>query len=111
MTNVDRTPRNVNILLQKRQLWLIDHGASLYFHHSSAWYSEDVVLQRASTPFALVKDHVLLRFAGPLPEADARLRPLLNPEVVAGIVNLVPDSWLLDAVRPAVMRALHTAAG
>ena len=107
VTNVDRTARNVNILLHQRQLWLIDHGASLYFHHSPAWHSMDAVLQRAATPFALVKDHVLLRFAGSLPEADARLRPLLKPEVVAGIVDLVPDSWLLDAVQPAVMRAAY----
>ena len=86
---------------------MIDHGASLYFHHSPAWHSADAVLQRAATPFALVKDHVLLRFAGSLPEADARLRPLLKPDVVAGIVELVPDSWLLDAVQPAVMRAAY----
>ncbi len=108
VTNVDRTPRNVNILLHRRQLWLIDHGASLYFHHSPAWYGDDTAIQRAMTPFALIKDHVLLAFAGSLPEADAVLKPLLNPEVIAGIVELLPDSWLLDGVPPAVMRAAYS---
>ncbi len=104
VTNVDRTARNVNILLHQRQLWLIDHGSSLYFHHTPAWYGEDAVLKRSRTPFPLVKDHALLGFAGPMQEADAQLRPLLHPELVAKIVGLLPDSWLLDAVDPAVLR-------
>jgi len=104
VTNVDSTARNVNILLHQRQLWLIDHGSSLYFHHTPAWYGEDAVLKRSRTPFPLVKDHALLGFAGPMQEADAQLRPLLHPELVAKIVGLLPDSWLLDAVDPAVLR-------
>lgn len=105
VTNVDRTARNVNILLHQRQLWLIDHGSSLYFHHSPAWYGEDALLKRSRSPFPLVKDHALLRFAGPLGKADALLKPLLSPDLVASIVDLLPDSWLLYAVDPAVLRA------
>ena len=64
--NVDRTARNVNMLMWHRRLWLIDHGAALYFHH--AWNSRD---RHATTPFALIKDHVLLKFASALAQADA----------------------------------------
>ncbi len=105
VTNVDRTARNINILLHQRQLWLIDHGSSLYFHHSPAWYGEDAVLKRARTPFPLVKDHALLRFAGSLQKVDALLKPLLPPDLIRSIVGLLPDVWLLDAVDPAVLRA------
>src|SRR6204780_5234078 len=65
--NVDRTVRNVNMLIWHRRLWLIDHGAALYFHH--AWNQRD---QRAGNPFALIKDHVLLNQASALAEVDAR---------------------------------------
>ncbi len=97
VTNVDRTLRNVNILLYQRELWLIDHGASLFFHHSPNWFAQP---ERALTPFALVKDHALLRFAGSLVEADAALKPQLSDELIAGVVDLLPDSWLLDGADP-----------
>ena len=102
VTNVDRTPRNVNMLLYQREVWLIDHGSSLFFHHSPNWYLQP---ERALTPFALVKDHALLRFAGSLAEADARLKPLLPPAVIDRIVDLLPDAWLLDGAGPAELRA------
>jgi hypothetical protein len=89
--NVDRTVRNVNMLIWHRRLWLIDHGASLYFHH--AWNSRD---QHATNPFALIKDHVLLRYASALAEVDARMALLLTPDKLTGIVQLIPDSWLPD---------------
>src|SRR5580704_17970538 len=66
--NVDRTARNVNMLMWHRRLWLIDHGAALYFHH--AWNQRGA---HALTPFALIKDHVLLRFASLLEQADAEM--------------------------------------
>jgi hypothetical protein len=87
--NVDRTVRNVNMLIWHRRLWLIDHGASLYFHH--AWRSGD---QHATNPFAMIKDHVLLRYASALPEVDAEMTALLTPAKLAGIVQSIPDSWL-----------------
>lgn len=102
VTNVDRTPRNVNLLLYQRQLWLIDHGSSLFFHHSPNWYAQP---ERALTPFVLVKDHALLRFAGPLPEADALLKPRLPEELIDRVVGLLPDAWLKDGAEPAELRA------
>jgi hypothetical protein len=89
ITNVDRTPRNSNLLMWHRRLWLIDHGAALYFHHS--WGGH---LERAASPFALVRDHVLLPFASALPEADAKMRAAITPQAIAGIVALIPDDWL-----------------
>jgi hypothetical protein len=94
VTNVDRTPRNANMLMWHRQLQLIDHGAALYFHHS--W---DQYMQHAADPFTRVKDHVLLPFAGELNEADARMSGLITSGVLQDIVALIPDAWLgSDAV-------------
>jgi len=89
--NVDRTARNVNMLMWHRRLWLIDHGAALYFHH--AWSQRD---QHARTPFSLIKDHVLLKFASELEEADAEMRARILVDKIAGIVALIPDAWLVD---------------
>ncbi len=88
-TNVDRTARNTNMLVWHKQLWLIDHGASLYFHHS--W---DDYLERSRTPFGQIKDHVLLPFADDLQAADAALAPILTRTLIEEIVALVPESWL-----------------
>ena len=99
VTNVDRTPRNTNLLVWHGRLWLIDHGASLYFHHN--WPARDpsgdgTALEAASRrPFAAARDHVLLPFAGAIPEADADLTPRLTPDVLRRIVDLVPDEWLV----------------
>ena len=87
--NVDRTARNVNMLMWHRRLWLIDHGAALYFHH--AWTGKD---QPATKPFPLIKDHVLLRFANMIEEVDAELTARLSADKVAEVIDLVPDSWL-----------------
>ncbi|GAB3536734.1 hypothetical protein GCM10027443_27830 [Pontibacter brevis] len=89
ITNVDRTPRNTNMLMWHKELWLIDHGASFYFHHS--WPD---VEEQARRPFAQVKDHVLLPQAGELEAADAAFRPILSPERIRSIVALIPDDWL-----------------
>ena len=94
--NVDRTARNVNMLLWHRRLWLIDHGAALYFHHD--WKT---VGGQAATAFPLIRDHVLLGFAGSLPAADARSKPLLSREKLSGLIDLIPDAWLArDAGAP-----------
>jgi len=89
VTNVDRTPRNANMLMWHRQLQLIDHGAALYFHHSWTGY-----MQRATDPFTRVKDHVLLPFAQELQEADARMSELITSRVVEDIAGLIPETWL-----------------
>lgn len=89
VTNVDRTPRNVNILIWQEQLWLIDHGAALYFHHN--W--GDYVTQSRS-PFPMIKDHALLPFAGNLSQVDTRLRSHLSTQSIRTIVELIPNEWL-----------------
>jgi hypothetical protein len=89
VTNVDRTVRNTNMLMWHRRLHLIDHGAALYFHHSWSQY-----LERSADPFTRVKDHVLLPNATDLADADARMSGLLTPELIEGIVALIPESWL-----------------
>jgi hypothetical protein len=89
VTNVDRTPRNPNLLTWHNRLWLIDHGASLYFHH--AWRGWEAASKR---PFAAARDHVLLPFAGAIAETDAALAARLPDEVLQGIVDLVPEEWL-----------------
>lgn len=93
-TNIDRTARNANLLVWHKELWLIDHGASLYFHHS--W---DDFLVRSNSPFAPIKDHVLLPFAGSIEKADAKLTPLLTRAILQQIVDLIPESWLGDVAQ------------
>jgi hypothetical protein len=90
VTNVDRTARNTNMLLNRR-LWLIDHGASLYFHHTWANY-----LARSRSPFPQIKDHILLPYANHLSAADADKSEQLNGEIIREIVGLIPESWLAD---------------
>jgi hypothetical protein len=91
VTNVDRTAKNTNLLVWHRRLWLIDHGASLYIQHT--WRDADT---HARGAFARIRDHVLLPFAGSIAAADERLAPLVTAEVLAPIVALVPDAWLLE---------------
>jgi hypothetical protein len=89
MTNVDRTARNTNMLMWHRRLWLIDHGAALYFHHN--W---DNYLERSRMPFAQIKQHVLLPAASALEETDARLAARVTQELIEELVALVPEEWL-----------------
>jgi hypothetical protein len=89
ITNVDRTLRNTNLLVWHRRLWLIDHGAALYFHHN---WGEG--LTRSQSPFAPIRQHVLLPWTTQLAEADALLRPRLSEELLWGILAEVPDAWL-----------------
>jgi hypothetical protein len=90
VTNVDRTPRNTNMLVWHRRLWLIDHGAALYFHHTWNHY-----LERSRDPFPLIKDHVLLPFASALREVDAKMTGRVTPNIMDRIVQLIPDAWLV----------------
>jgi len=90
ITNVDRTVRNTNMLFWQKELWLIDHGASLYFHH--LWQNATA---QATKPFTYVKDHVLLPLAAELKSVHEQFIMLLNPQLLKDIVGLVPDEWLL----------------
>lgn len=93
VTNVDRTWRNTNMLLwHGRELWLIDHGASLYFHHNWAGWEK-----AALSPFTYIKDHALLRDASMLAEADAEMRTRITPEVIDAVVAAIPYTWLRQA--------------
>ncbi len=89
LTNVDRTPRNPNLLRWHGNVWLIDHGAALYLQHAGL----DPLLH-ARRPFAQIADHVLLPYAGSILEADARLAPLLSEARLAEIVGAVPEAWV-----------------
>jgi len=91
ITNVDRTPKNTNLLIWKNELWLIDHGASLYFHHS--W---DKWKEHANRSFPIIKDHVLLPRASQLLEACAEIKANLDPKIIREIVNLIPEDWLSE---------------
>lgn len=94
VTNVDRTPRNPNLLLWGGRLWLIDHGAALYVHHT--WHD---YLGRSQARFPQIRDHILLPAAGALAAADADAVACLTPDTLAAIVALIPDSWLGDESR------------
>jgi hypothetical protein len=88
-TNVDRTAQNPNLLWWHGRLWLIDHGAALYFHHA-----EEADPEHARGRFEAVREHVLLPFASSVAGADVRLAARVTPEVLAHAVGEVPDDWL-----------------
>jgi hypothetical protein len=89
VTNVDRTPRNPNLLVWHERLWLIDHGAALHVHHQTPQFAD-----RAPRPFPAIRDHVLLPCAGSILEADERLAPVATRELLEEVVALVPEDWL-----------------
>lgn len=89
VTNIDRTPKNPNLLTWHRALWLIDHGSALYAHHAPTDFTE-----KATAPFPAIKDHVLLPFASALREADQRLKPKVTDEVLQRICAALPDEWI-----------------
>ncbi len=92
LTNVDRTARNTNMLMWHKELWLIDHGASLYFHHSWTNWEE-----QSLRPFVPVKDHVLLPWASELVTVDKEFRSRLTSQIITTIVSIIPDDWLNDS--------------
>jgi hypothetical protein len=95
LMNVDRTVRNTNLLMWRKELWIIDHGASLYFHHSwDNWQEQSI------KPFVQIKDHVLLKRATILEEVDAAFRSILTKKVVFSIVALIPEEWLVSESAP-----------
>jgi hypothetical protein len=89
LTNMDRTARNTNMLMWHKELWLIDHGACLYFHHAMGNWQEQAV-----KPFALIKDHVLLPQASMLEEVDLSFKDILSDALIDKIVALIPDGFL-----------------
>lgn len=105
ITNVDRTFKNTNLLIWKKELWLIDHGASFYFHHS--WTNWE---KTALTPFTLIKDHVLLPKASKLEEVNQDFTIQLNDSILKEIVNQIPENWLQwddQAITPEEIKAVY----
>lgn len=88
LMNVDRTFRNTNMLLWKREVWLIDHGAALYFHHS--WND----IENAGKPFPMIRDHVFLPQATELEKVNETFQAKLSPSIIQDIVNAIPREWL-----------------
>jgi hypothetical protein len=106
VSNVDRTPRNPNMLMWHRRVWLIDHGASLYFHHTPGWEADN---GRARDPFPLIRQHTLLRAARTLPEVDKVLAATLTAGIIDEIVESVPAQWLAhEPERAARLRAAYS---
>lgn len=91
ITNIDRTVKNTNLLNWNRELWLIDHGASLYFHHN--WNTWEDHLGRT---FPKVKEHVLLERAELLPEAAEYIKEVIDETVISNIVHVIPNEFLRE---------------
>ncbi len=94
VANVDRTARNANLLSWHRELYFIDHGAALYFHHDL-----QSMAGNAESAFRQVKEHILLPWASALQEADSLAGKLLNPAIFARILEDVPEAWLLPEAK------------
>jgi hypothetical protein len=106
-TNVDRTPRNPNLLLWGGRVWLIDHGAALYLHHGWTETGGPDPLIQATGRFPRIAEHMLLPHAASLLDADAELAGRLTPETIAAIVGKIPEGWLPDD--PVAARAVYVA--
>ena len=106
ISNVDRTARNPNMLIWHRKLWLIDHGAALYFHHASGWETDAA---KPRDGFALIKQHVLLHKASDLRAVDEAMARSLTPEALQRIVALIPSGWLAEDDAPERAATIQTA--
>jgi hypothetical protein len=102
LTNVDRTPRNTNMLTWHKELWLIDHGAALYFHHN--WDNWE---EQAKRPFMQLKDHVLLQQATELEMVNTESKRIFTTDLITKIVNLIPDEWLREEGSPERQREVY----
>ena len=107
ITNIDRTARNTNLLSWYKELWLIDHGAAIYFHH--AWDNWKVDAQKT---FPAIRDHVLLPKATLLEQASKEIASAINRQTIEGVVSIIPDDWLEeegDSISPDEKRNVYTA--
>lgn len=102
LTNVDRTAKNTNMLIWNRELWMIDFGACLYFHHS--WDNWE---QSSLSPFGNIQSHVLLGKANQLTEVDGSLKAIITPELLTTILQSIPDDWLNGHGTPDEMRQVY----
>ncbi len=95
VTNIDRTAKNANLLLWHKQMYFIDHGASLFFHHN--W---QVVEQMALKPFRGIGEHILLPWANRIADVDCELRSRLTEPILGEFVGSVPPEWFGDSEGP-----------
>jgi len=95
ISNIDRTAKNTNLLNWHKELWLIDHGSSFYFHHN--WETWNTHLERT---FPAIKDHVLLERATELPKAAEDIRANINEATITEIISKIPEDWLLSESDP-----------
>ncbi|WP_339885652.1 HipA family kinase [Polaribacter vadi] len=105
ISNIDRTAKNTNLLNWNDELWVIDNGASFYFHHN--WQTWENHLTRT---FPLIKDHVLLAKATVLEEASSAVKKLITKDVIAEIIAKIPEDWLIsegDFLNPTEMRTAY----
>jgi hypothetical protein len=91
LMNIDRTARNTNMLFWNKKLWVIDHGASLYFHHNPENWED-----QALKPFLQIKDHVLLSKSTSLNEIESEMKSLISSGFINEVVSLIPDSWIAE---------------
>lgn len=91
ITNVDRTRLNPNMMIRNNDLWLIDHGASFYFHHS--WRNPDTAYLDS---FPYIKSHIFLKYADKLLQADKLMRQAITPRTLSKIVDMIPEDWLIE---------------
>lgn len=98
LTNIDRTRLNPNMMLWNGEVWLIDHGASLYFHHSGRDPGE-----AARDPFPYIRNHIMLPYASRIEEADRLMRQAITPRTLGRIVDLIPEEWLRDEPAPGIV--------
>lgn len=105
ISNIDRTAKNTNLLQWNAELWIIDNGASFYFHHNWETWKEHL-----TRTFPLIKDHVLLEKASVLTEAAKEIKEQLNQNIITRIISKIPEEWLInetDSATPKQMRAAY----
>lgn len=104
ISNIDRTAKNTNLLIWQNELWVIDNGASFYFHHN--W---DDWRDHLTRTFPLIKSHVLLKKANDLKQAAAEIKAVLTPEKIEEIVSKIPEDWLIFESEPLSPDEMRTA--
>jgi hypothetical protein len=105
ISNIDRTSKNTNLLQWNNEIWVIDNGASFYFHHN--W---DTWKDHLTRSFPLIKDHVLLKKATQLTEAAKEIQANLNQDIIREIISKIPEEWLIneiDSLKPAQIRTAY----
>ena len=104
ISNIDRTAKNTNLLQWNAELWIIDNGASFYFHHNWETWKEHL-----TRTFPLIKDHVLLEKASMLTEAAKEIKEHLNQNIITRIISKIPEEWLINETDSATPKQMRTA--